>query len=131
LDLLGSVQHHGGKYLVILDEAWIYFSNQHEQIWLPDQEDRPTIQRQTISSPKTMLTVMCNPHGFHLVSLLPKGQKWTSQYDIDHILPEIYALRDARDRRKLVVHADNDRPHVAKRVKQYLKDKNLKSALAP
>jgi hypothetical protein len=78
LDLFGSVQHQGWKYLVILDEVWFYFSNPHEQIWLPDQEDPPTIQRQTLSSPKTMLTVVWNPHGFHMVSLLPKGQKWTS-----------------------------------------------------
>jgi hypothetical protein len=75
---LGSVGFSpapGWKYLVTLDEAWFYFSNQHEQIWLPDQEGPPTIQRQTISTPKTMLTVVWNPHGFHLVSLLPKGQK--------------------------------------------------------
>jgi hypothetical protein len=83
----------------------------------------------TINSPKTMLTVVRNPHGFHLVSLLPKGQKWTSHYYIDHNLPEICALHDARDRRKVVIHADNARPHIAKRVKQYLEDNNLKSAL--
>jgi hypothetical protein len=78
-----------------------------------------------------MLTMVWNPHGFHLVSLLPKGQKSTSQHYIDHILPEICALCDARDRRKLVVRADNARPHVAKRAKQYLKDNNLKSAPHP
>jgi hypothetical protein len=78
-----------------------------------------------------MLAVVWNPHGFHLVSFLPKGQKWTSQYYIDHILPEICALRDARDRLKLVVHADNARPQVAKKVKQYLEDNNLKSAPYP
>jgi hypothetical protein len=100
LDLLGSVQDQGWKYLVTLNEAWFYFSNQYEQIWLPDQEDPPAIQRQTISSPKTMLTVVWNPHGFHLASLIPKGQKWTSQNYIDHILPEISTLRDARDCRK-------------------------------
>jgi hypothetical protein len=131
MDLLDSVQHQGWKYLVTLNEAWFYFSNQHEQIWLPDQEDLLTIQRQTISSRKTMLTVVWNPHGFHLVSFLPKGQKYTSQYYIDYILSEICALRDARDRRKLVVHADNVRPHVAKRGKQYLQDNNLKSAPHP
>jgi hypothetical protein len=119
LDPLDSVQHQGWKYLVTLDEAWFYFLNQHEQIWLPDQEDPPTTQRQTINSRKAMLTVVWNPHGFHLVSLLSKGQKWTSQYYIDHILPEICGLRDARDRRKSVVHAYNARPHVAKRLKQY------------
>jgi hypothetical protein len=75
LDLLGSVQHQGWKYFATLDEVWFYFSSQREQIWLPGQEDPPTIQQQTISSPKTMLTVVWNPHGFHLVSLLPKGQK--------------------------------------------------------
>jgi hypothetical protein len=131
LDQLGSVQHQGWKYLVTLDEASFYFSNQHEQIWLPDQEYLPTIQRQTISSRKTMLTVVWNPHGFHLASLLPKGEKRTSQYYIDHILPEICALRDARDRRKLVAHASNARPHVAERVTQYLEDNNLKSASHP
>jgi transposase len=36
-----------------------------------------------------------------------------------------------RDRRKSVVRADNARPHVAKRVKQYLEDNNLKSAPHP
>jgi hypothetical protein len=131
LDLLGSAQHQGWKYLVTLDEAWFYLSNQHEQIWPPDQEDPPTIQRQTISSPKTMLTVVWNQHGFHLVSLLPKRQKWTSQYYIDHILAEICTLRDARDRLKLMVHADNAKPHVVKRVTQYLEDNNLKSTPHP
>jgi hypothetical protein len=60
-----------------------------------------------------------------------EAQKWTIQYYIDHILPEVCALRDARDRRKLVVHADNATPHVAKRVKQYLEDNSLKSAPHP
>jgi hypothetical protein len=78
-----------------------------------------------------MLTMVWNPHGFHLVSLLPKGQKWTIQDYVDHILPEICTLRDATDHRKLVVHADNARPHVAKTVKQYLEDNNLKSAPHP
>jgi hypothetical protein len=65
------------------------------------------------------------------VNILPKGQKWTSQYYIDHILPEIGNLRDARDRRKLVVHADNVKPHVAKRVKQYLDENGLRRASHP
>jgi hypothetical protein len=74
-----------------------------------------------------MLTVVWNPDGFHLVTLLPKRQKWTSQYYIDYILPERCAPRDVGDRLKLVVHTDKARPPVAKRVKQYLEDNNLKS----
>jgi hypothetical protein len=78
-----------------------------------------------------MMTVVGNPHGFNLVSVLPKGQKGTSQYCVDHIIPEIGALCDARDRRKLVVHADNAKPHVGKRVKQYLDENGLRGAPYP
>jgi hypothetical protein len=91
LDLLGSVHHQGWKYLVTLDEAWFYFSNQNEQIWLPDQEDPPTIQRQTISSPKTMLTVVWNPHGFHSASLLPKDRSGPANTILITFFPK-YAL---------------------------------------
>jgi hypothetical protein len=45
LDSLHSIQHQGCKYFVALDEAWFYFSNQQEQIWLPDQEDSPAVER--------------------------------------------------------------------------------------
>jgi hypothetical protein len=69
LDLLHSVQHQGWKYIVTSDEARFYFSNQHEQVWLPDHEDPPTIDRQATSSPKTVLTVVWNPHGFHLAKI--------------------------------------------------------------
>jgi hypothetical protein len=34
LGLLGSVQHQGWKYLVTLDEAWFYFSNQRTNLAL-------------------------------------------------------------------------------------------------
>jgi hypothetical protein len=69
------------------------------------------------------------PYAFHWVSVLPKDQKWTGQYCLDDILPEKGALREARDRRKLMVHADNANPHVAQRVKQYLHENGLKSTL--
>jgi hypothetical protein len=84
-----------------------------------------------ISSPKIMLIVVWNPYGFHLVNVMPKGQKWTSQYYIDHILPEMCALRNAIDRRKLAVHADNAKPHVAKIVKPYLEVNGLRSPPHP
>jgi hypothetical protein len=37
-----------------------------------------------------MLTVVWNPHGFHVIKVLPRGCKWTSQCYIDNILPEIW-----------------------------------------
>jgi hypothetical protein len=61
---------------------------------------------------------MWSPYEFHLVNILRKGQDWTSQYYIYHILPEIGALRNAKINKKSVVHAGNAKPHVANRAKQ-------------
>jgi hypothetical protein len=47
----------------MLDEAWLYFSTQHDQIWLPEDENTATNARPMISSPRTILPVVWNPHG--------------------------------------------------------------------
>jgi hypothetical protein len=78
-----------------------------------------------------MLTAVWNPHGFQLVGVLPKRQKWTNQFYIDHIPPEICTLREPGTQRKVVVHADNAKPHVAKRVKQFTDDNGLRTAPYP
>jgi hypothetical protein len=119
LNLLQSIRHNGCQHLVTLDEAWFYFANQDEQIWLPDFEDHREIPGYMISSPKSMLTVVWNPHGFYMVNVLPKGQRWASQYDLDNILPGPRALREAGDPRRLVIHADNANPHILKPVQQF------------
>jgi hypothetical protein len=91
----------------------------------------PTNARPTIDSPKTMLTVVWNPHGFHVIKALPIGCKWTSRYHIDNSLPEICALHIAGDRRKLVIHADNATPQVSTRVKLSREEHGLRMALHP
>jgi hypothetical protein len=101
LYLLGSVQHQGWKYFATLDEAWFYLSNQHEQIW-PGPGRLTNNSTTNDQQPENNADSVWNSHGFHLVFLLPEGQKWTSQYSIDHILPEICTLRDTKNRRKSV-----------------------------
>jgi hypothetical protein len=50
--VLRSIQRQGWKYLATLDEAWLHFSKQYEQIWLPDHEDPPAIEaRHPLYSP--------------------------------------------------------------------------------
>jgi bifunctional pyridoxal-dependent enzyme with beta-cystathionase and maltose regulon repressor activities len=78
-----------------------------------------------------MLTVVWNPHRFHGIKVPLRGCKWTSQYDINNILPEICTLHIAGDRRKSVIHADNVRPHVSTRVKQYTEEHGLRTAPHP
>jgi hypothetical protein len=80
---------------------------------------------------KNKVIVVWNPQGFHVVKVLPKGCKWTIQYYIENLLPEICAFRVAGDRRRLVVHADNARPHVSRKVKEYLEGQSLRTAPHP
>jgi hypothetical protein len=74
-----------------------------------------------------MWIVVRNPYGFHLVTVLPKRQMWTSQYYSDHIFAEISSLRGTEDQRKLMGHIDNAKPPLAKRLKQFLVSYNLRT----
>jgi hypothetical protein len=61
-----------------------------------------------------MLTVVWNPHGFHLIKVLEKGRKFNTGYDIAEILEPLsqwHSIEAVGNERKLLVHANNARPH--------------------
>jgi hypothetical protein len=91
----------------------------------------PSFPKQTIISQKFMITVVWNPHGFHVIQFLLKGIKWTGRYYSDNILSQIAALRDVGIHRKMIVHADNVGPHVAKCVTEYMDHNSLNRAPHP
>jgi transposase len=61
---------------------------------------------------------------------LPKGIKWTGRYCSDHFF-QIAALRDGGTHRKMIVHADNGGPHVAKCVTEYMDHNSMKRTPHP
>jgi hypothetical protein len=68
--LVGQVTHQWHD-IMTLDESWVYLYTEHE-MWASPGETVPDRDRQTIQSPKLVLTVVWNPNGFHVVKLLPK-----------------------------------------------------------
>jgi hypothetical protein len=78
-----------------------------------------------------MIAVVWSPHGFHAIQSLLKGIKWTSRYNSDNILFHVPALRDVYSDRKMIVHADNAGPHIAKCVMEYMDHNSLKRAPHP
>jgi hypothetical protein len=45
LKLLESMRNHSWKYRKMLDEAWFYFSIEHESIWLSPEDE--ALQRES------------------------------------------------------------------------------------
>jgi histone-lysine N-methyltransferase SETMAR len=86
------------------------------------------------NQPKFMLTFVWNPHGFHLIKVLEKGRKFNACYYIAEILEPLSQWRSIEatgNKRKLLVRADNARPHIAKLSTQYFNENRMKSALHP
>jgi histone-lysine N-methyltransferase SETMAR len=103
--------------IVTLDEFWVYLYCEHDLMWMVPGEIVPDRARQTVQSPKLMLTIFWNPSGFHIVKALPKGGKFSTQYytnDIFIAISDWRRLAGERSPNKLWVHADNARPHNAK-----------------
>jgi hypothetical protein len=64
-----------------------------------------------------MFTIVWNPRGFHLIKVLENGRKFNACYYIAEILKSLSQWRSievAGKGRKLLVHADNARPHTVK-----------------
>jgi hypothetical protein len=78
-----------------------------------------------------MLKIVWNPCGFRLIKVLEKGRKFNAGYDITETLEPLSqwsSIEAAGNERKLLVHADNARPHIAKIRTQYFNENRIKSA---
>jgi hypothetical protein len=78
--ILLSAKHRGWRYILTGDESWFYFTIIHDHIWLPEEALTPIRPRQTINTPKRMITILGSPLGFPLVQLLPQGQHFNARY---------------------------------------------------
>jgi hypothetical protein len=98
--------------IVILDESWIDLYCGQDLMWMAPGEIVPDRERQTVQSPKLMLTIAWNPSGFHIVKALAKGGKFSAQDETNNILIAISdwrRLAGEKSPNKLWVHADNAR----------------------
>jgi hypothetical protein len=69
-----------------------------------------------------------------LIKVLEKGRKFSAGYYIAEILEPLSQWRSieaAGNERKLLVHADNARPHTTKLSTQYFNENRMKSAPRP
>jgi hypothetical protein len=62
-----------------------------------------------------MVTIGWNLLGFHLLDALPKGNPFKTEYYRVNILTESLLLCPPVDGRRLIIHADNARPHTARK----------------
>jgi hypothetical protein len=60
-----------------------------------------------------MVTIAWNVLGFHLLDALLKGNTCNAEYYHANILTELLRVRSQVDGRRLVIHADNAKPHTA------------------
>jgi hypothetical protein len=77
-----------------------------------------------------MFTIVWNLRGFHLVKVLENDRKFNTGYYIAKILEPLSQWRSieaAGNEQKLLVHADNARPHTAKLSTQYFNENQMKS----
>jgi histone-lysine N-methyltransferase SETMAR len=133
--VLCSAKHQSWRYILTGDESWFYFSNDPDHAWVPEGAAIPTRPRQTIGSPKRMLTVFWSPLGFALVRMLPKGAHFDAHYFCTNILAEVDRIRPAATaedaRRKVVLHFDNASPHSASATASFLSSHRMKRAPHP
>jgi histone-lysine N-methyltransferase SETMAR len=120
--LLTSVQADPNQYLITLDESWFYLWSERDTIWLQPGSEPPERVKHTVQDEKVMITIAWWTSGFHLVTGLPKGQKFNANYYINQILTPLLNSELYPPDTKLIIHADNARPHMAKKCQDFLEE---------
>jgi hypothetical protein len=113
-----------------LDFVWVRIMNSSGYHEMKSSRKKTTPN----SVAKFMLTIIRNLRGFHLTKVLENGRKFNAGYYIPEILEPLSQWRwieAAGNERKLLVHADNARPHTAKLSTQYFNENRIKSAQHP
>jgi hypothetical protein len=75
-----------------------------------------------------MLTIGWNPLGFHVLNSLPKGRTCNAEDYRDNILTALLPLRPLVDGRRLMIHADNARPHTSQKCRTVCAENGLRLA---
>jgi transposase len=73
-----------------------------------------------------MVTIAWNPLGFRLLDALPQGNTFNAEYYRVTILRELPPLHPQVDGRRLVIHADNARPHIARKCRVFCEGNRLR-----
>ena len=134
LNILKQYKRNNYNLFYTGDESWFYLNTDYNQQWLPEGETPSNKIKKMIDSKKYMLTIFWNPNGFILVEALDDNTVFNAEYFINEILEQIN-FRTASDRekikKKLVLHYDNARPHISKKVLNYLEDNDIIRAPQP
>jgi histone-lysine N-methyltransferase SETMAR len=112
---LGSKQQ---KYLITVDESWIYWDNQRRGMWAQDRDELPPNVKRTTSSKKAMVSLYFSCCAVLSVEFLPMGQKYNSQFFTETVLPSIdKKLPECHPKSPTTaahLHVDNAKPHTSK-----------------
>jgi hypothetical protein len=120
--------------IVTLDQSWFYLSMDHEMIWLQSDEKVPERECTLFNQKKLMLAIVGNPSDFYFINVLFNGCKFSASNhvtDIPDPLADWRTVQGWESNWRLMVHADNARPHVATMTQQFLEQNAMKRALHP
>jgi hypothetical protein len=83
---LEPAQANDWQSFMTLDESWFYLWTSQEIVWVQAGQQPLEMVRHMIEDRKMMITIIWNPHGFHIIDTLPKGQTFNATYYVNIVL---------------------------------------------
>lgn len=118
------------QYLVTMDEKWIVYDNAVQRgTWLLKGDPPSTTPKADIHGKKLMISVWWDCHGIIYWEFLPINSTITADSfckQLDRVYEALSKLRPSiLNRRKVILHMDNARPHTAVLTKSKIKQLRL------
>jgi len=100
--------------IITVDESWFHYHYTNRGRWAASATDVDERTKPTLSSQKSMVTVMWGVRGFPVIDVLPDGQTFNAEYAaslLDKLDMELRKTRLVMGSSKMTLHWDNARPH--------------------
>jgi transposase len=132
---LEAAKNDGWRHIVTGDESWFIMDQAPRRMWSLTEDEVATKPRTTIATKKFMYTIMWNPHGFHVIDLLPSDAKMNSTYYTSNVLEPLHQNFFPEGRtpqgKRLVVHVDNCSVHTSAITKEFMETHDMVSMPHP
>jgi hypothetical protein len=128
---LRSIKQQDWQFMITRDELLFYLTTNYEQIRLRPDQEPPEKWKHTVQDQKTMVTIVWNSLGFHMVDALPKGRKLDAKHQHHNHLTALVPLRPEAAGRKLVIHTGNSGAYAGQKCIALCAENGLRFATHP
>jgi histone-lysine N-methyltransferase SETMAR len=120
------ILNNDNNMVITGDETILNWTNDSMYKWYLEDEDLDVVEKNSISSKKSMICVFLSKNGIEFIDIIPGKQTMNGDYFLKKIIqPMVKKMKGKYRNKNIFLHYDNAPPHRPNKIKDYLSKNNI------